>query len=254
MTIENLEEYQDPIQYDKEHVAYDEDISYLTKSADKATGPIVDLACGTGRATIPLAKAGNSIVGVDLHRGMLRRAREKAVAEKLDIGFIEQDCTKLELGLKSDFIFMVGNSFQHFLTNEAQDKLLESIQRHLVKGGRFLFNTRFPGEEELVSTNDEEPGFSYKDGKLSVHVSYISEYDALNQVQHNITIRRFFDANGKLQDEKRSVIDLRFVFPLEMERLLEKHGFTIEGVYQDWNESPLTSNASKMVYLCKKIN
>ncbi|WP_404456818.1 class I SAM-dependent methyltransferase [Oceanobacillus kapialis] len=251
MTTDNLEEYQNPLQYDKEHVHYHEDITYLTNWAKKSKGPIIDLACGTGRASLPLARTGRRLLGVDLHSGMLERAKEKALAENLDISFLEQDCTMLDLGVKSDFIFMVGNSFQHFLTNEAQDNLLNAVQRHLVPGGQFLFNTRFPSEDELLSTNSEEPGFTYKDGSLSVHVSYISQYDALSQVQHNITIRKYFSDAGDLVEEKRSTIDLRFVFPLEMERLLEKHGLTIEGVYQDWKETPLTANASSMIYLCK---
>ncbi|WP_042220915.1 class I SAM-dependent methyltransferase [Oceanobacillus manasiensis] len=252
MVKENLEEYQDPIQYDKENDSYNQDIAYILKLAKKFNGPIVDLGCGTGRATIPLAKAGHKVLGVDLHSGMLKHAKEKAAAEGVSIPFTEQDCTKLDLGQKSDFIFMVGNSFQHFLTNEGQDRLLASIQSHLITGGRFLFDTRFPSTYELSCSEDEEPGFTYKDGRHSVHVSYISQYDPLNQIQHNITIRRSFDENGKLLEEKRSAINLRFVFPLEMERLLERHGFTIEGVYQDWKETPLTTEASSMIYVCKK--
>ncbi|WP_396021035.1 class I SAM-dependent methyltransferase [Cytobacillus firmus] len=45
----------------------------------KTGGPIIDLACGTGRATIPLARKGHHLIGVDTHSGMLDLAREKSM-------------------------------------------------------------------------------------------------------------------------------------------------------------------------------
>ncbi|MFB7642836.1 class I SAM-dependent methyltransferase, partial [Peribacillus butanolivorans] len=73
----NSEEYDDPILYDKENDPYIEDLSYLLKWASKTEGPIIDLACGTGRATIPLASKGYKLIGVDIHKGMLDEAKRK---------------------------------------------------------------------------------------------------------------------------------------------------------------------------------
>lgn len=71
--MKNTEEYNVPILYDKENK------SYLLKWASKTGGPIIDLACGTGRATIPLARKGHHLIGVDAHSGMLDLAREKSM-------------------------------------------------------------------------------------------------------------------------------------------------------------------------------
>ncbi len=115
MVLDNLEEYNDPILYDKENEAYLAELPFLLEWASKTEGTIIDVACGTGRITIPLAKKGYKLIGVDIHKGMLEEAKRKSSELDLDINWVEQDCTKMNLNLKSNLIYSVGNSFQHFL-------------------------------------------------------------------------------------------------------------------------------------------
>ncbi|MEK4425352.1 class I SAM-dependent DNA methyltransferase [Solibacillus sp. FSL K6-1523] len=255
MTTTNFEEYDDPILYDKENDAYLLEIPLLLKWAAEKQGPIIDLACGTGRVTIPLAKNGLEMIGVDLHRGMLNEARNKSELLGLPIEWIEQDCTKLSLVTKSNLIYSVGNSFQHFLTNKAQDELLTSVNNHLELGGVFIFDTRFPSVEELLQPANEEYWKSYTDlePQQTVDVFTISNYDSLDQVQHYTTIRKYKNENGQIINEKRTNIRLRYVFPKEMERLLHAHGFEILHLYKDWEETPITNDSYEMVYVCKKM-
>lgn len=247
----NFEEYEDPVQYDVENAPFLEDVTFLQKWAKNVKGPIIDLACGTGRATIPLAQTGHTLIGVDVHKGMLMQAKKKTTPG-LNIEWIEQDCTKLQLCVKSSLIYMVGNSFQHFLTNDDQDQLLNSVHNHLENSGIFIFDTRFPGSDELLQPPTEEYWRSYRDetGK-KVDVFTKSSYDAIGQIQHYITTRRTVDAHGKTIDEKKTNIQLRYVYPQEMERLLKGNGFEILAVYKDWNETPLTQDSQQMIYVCR---
>ncbi|QKS73043.1 methyltransferase domain-containing protein [Paenalkalicoccus suaedae] len=252
MSFTNTEEYDNPELYDKENDAYTPEFALLQKWAERCEGPIVDLACGTGRLTLPLAKRGYDIIGVDSHARMLDAARKKAEALGVEVDWQEQDATKLRLGSKSSFIYCVGNSFQHFLTNEDQDGLLFSVHTHLEAGGVFVFGTRFPSAEELLQPPVEEYWRSYSDGNLEVDLSTVSRYDALDQLQHYTTIRKYKNTDGQVVDEKTTNIQLRYVFPKEMERLLEGHGFEIEAVYGDWQETPATGESAEMVYLCRR--
>ena len=77
MALDNFEEYADPILYDKENESFISEMPFLLKWASKKQGTIIDLACGTGRVTIPLAKNGYKLIGVDIHKGMLNEARKK---------------------------------------------------------------------------------------------------------------------------------------------------------------------------------
>lgn len=254
MTLYNFEEYDDPILYDKENEPYITELPFLLNWASKAEGTIIDLACGTGRLTIPLAKSGHKLLGVDIHKGMLKEAQNKSSNLELQIEWAEQDCTKLQLPFKSNFIYSVGNSFQHFLTNDEQDELLASVNKHLEIGGVFIFGTRFPSIEELLQPNTEEYWRTYTDNERQkiVDVYTLSHYDSLKQVQHYTTIRRYKVSDGQVVDEKRTNIRLRYVFPREMERILLGNGFEIIDVYRDWNENPVTNDSYEMIYVCKK--
>lgn len=255
MVLDNFEEYDDPILYDKENDPYTEEIPFLLKWASKMGGTIIDVACGTGRVTIPIASKGYKLIGVDLHTGMLNEAKRKSSDLHLQIEWIEQDCINLNLDVKSNMIYSVGNSFQHFLSNKAQDGLLTSVNRHLEIDGIFIFGTRFPSNEELLQPSTEEYWRSYTDSETldKVDVSTISNYDTLNQVQNYTTIRKSKNKNGEIVDKKTTNISLRYVFPKEMERILFSNGFEILNVYKDWNETPITNDSYQMIYVCKKI-
>ena len=255
MNINNSQEYDDPTLYDKENESFIPEIPFILKWATKKQGPIIDIACGTGRVTIPLAKNGYKLVGVDINEGMLAHAKKKAANPNLHIRWIEQDCTQLDLCIKSNLVYSVGNSFQHFLTNESQDGLLTSINKSLEVEGLFIFNTRFPSVEELLQPSTEEYWKSYTDNETlnTVDLFTISEYDSLKQIQHYTTIRKYKNNAGEIIKEKRTDISLRYVFPQEMERLLFAFGFEILHLYSDWNETPITNDSYEMIYVCRKI-
>ncbi|MDZ5710703.1 class I SAM-dependent methyltransferase [Jeotgalibacillus haloalkalitolerans] len=251
--MNNFEEYDDPELYDKENESYLPELPLLIKWASKKSGTIIDLACGTGRVTIPLAEKGFRVMGIDVHNGMLEKAQKKSTVAGVNIDWLQEDCTNLNLEMKSPLIYTVGNSFQHFLTNEAQDGLLVSVNRHLEEGGIFIFGTRFPGSEELLQPSTEEYWRTYQNGEYKVDVSTISHYDALEQIQHYTTIRKYKHVSDEIVDEKRTNISLRYVFPKEMERLLSVQGFEVLDVYEDWKETPVSNDSYEMIYVCRKM-
>lgn len=79
---------------------------------------ILELCCGTGRLTLPIAKEGHRISGVDYMASMLEQARRKAEEEGLAIEFIEADIRTLALAEKYDLIFIPFNSIHHLYENE----------------------------------------------------------------------------------------------------------------------------------------
>ncbi|WP_214484915.1 class I SAM-dependent methyltransferase [Bacillus sp. SM2101] len=180
---DNMEKYIDPEFYDLQYENYLKDLPLLIEWANKKGGDIVDLACGTGRATIPIAKLGYNITGVDINEGMLNRAKEKTKNMNLDIQWVLQNCTKLSLNRMCSLMFMTGNSFQHFLTNESQDKLLLSVHKHLVSGGIFIFGTRYPKIRELAAI--EESKNSYFDKRNRKVIEYkTASYNSFTQIQN----------------------------------------------------------------------
>ena len=145
----NLSKYANPKEYDESYKSYTADLEFIEDHLEGRKQTIIELACGTGRLAIPLARKGHFVYGVDIHAGMLKYAQEKADDEGLNIHLSVQDCTQLNLPIKSNFIYMTGNSFQHFLTNESQDALFMSVKKHLNANGELIFDTRNPILYEL---------------------------------------------------------------------------------------------------------
>jgi len=74
-------------------------------SLEPAPSSVLDAGCGTGRVAIELARRGLRVVGVDVDRSMLERARRTAS----DIEWIEHDLATLDLGRTFDAVVMAGN-------------------------------------------------------------------------------------------------------------------------------------------------
>lgn len=245
---ENFEKYADPEMYDHLYEGYQKDLNLILEWA-KLDQPIIELACGTGRLTIPMAKRGFQMVGVDLHEGMLERAKQKAKEQKLLIEFLLQDCTKLNLSVKSSLVFMTGNSFQHFLTNEVQDDLVQSVRQHLVEDGIFIFDTRNPLLHELAAVDEYEQLYSDNNGNQIIEF-HREEYNSMTQILHCHTDRQIYQGETLIAKEQDG-ISLRYSFPLEMERVLKENGFEILQVYGDWDKNELNVKSTSMVYVCK---
>ena len=126
---------------------YAGDVAFYLALARSAPGPTLEVACGTGRVTLPLALAGVEITGIDLSPGMLATAAHKATSlpSGARIRFARQDMAELALETRFGFAFVPFRSFQFLLTAERQRQALDAIHHHLVPGGRLalhLFDPR----------------------------------------------------------------------------------------------------------------
>jgi 2-polyprenyl-3-methyl-5-hydroxy-6-metoxy-1,4-benzoquinol methylase len=72
--------------------------SFYRGLAHRTGGPVLELACGTGRLSVPLAKDGHEVLGLDISDAMLRAARAKAEAARVRIDFVQTDMRSFELG------------------------------------------------------------------------------------------------------------------------------------------------------------
>ena len=243
--------YDDPELYDAENSGLDE-LPLLLSLAEASGGPILDLACGTGHPTLPLAEAGFEVVGVDRSGPMIAFAREKARARGLSVTFHVQDCRHLELPLTARMATMTGNAFQEFLTNEDQDALLRSVHSHLASRAPFVFGTRMPSAANLERPPGEQPWKTVTDstGRV-IDVSVIWSYDPAIQVQDYTFIERIGDGTT-VAEEKRSYGRLRYTGPLEMERLLAAHGFDVEVMHGGWDRSALTAGSREIVVVARR--
>lgn len=245
----NLGKYADPKKYDELYNGYQEDLTYILECAKHVKEPIIELACGTGRLTIPMAKQGFEMYGVDIHNDMLNRAIQKATEEELNIQFIQQDCTKLDLPIKSRLVYMTGNSFQHFLTNESQDALFCSIKSHLQPKGEFIFDTRNPILHELAVVEETEEQYTNSENQLVIEKHH-EVYSHHTQILRCTTTSKIME-HGKIIETYKDAISLRYTFPMELNRLLSAHDFELMALYGSWKKEKFQEDSISMIVHCR---
>lgn len=236
---QNLSKYSNPEEYDDTYKSYTADLEFIETHLGEYSQSIIELACGTGRLAIPLAKQGHLVYGVDIDEGMLKYAQNKADNEGLNIHLSVQDCTQLNLSIKSNFIYMTGNSFQHFLTNESQDALFTSVKRHLNPKGEFIFDTRNPILHELSNFDISEKSIE-KNGETTKVINQ-EVYNHLTQILECTST--YISSNNEYKDS----IKLRYTYPLELKRLLQQHGFELVNLYGSWKKANFDKNSISMV-------
>jgi SAM-dependent methyltransferase len=117
----NLEEFADPHTYDIEDNT-DTGIAFYSALAQETGGPLLELACGTGRVSIPIARLGFAVTGLDIVCGMIEAARSKSAG--LPTRWVEGDARTFDLGEHFRLIFLTGNAFQAFLTRADQQAMM----------------------------------------------------------------------------------------------------------------------------------
>jgi SAM-dependent methyltransferase len=248
----NLEDYVDPILFEAENNHFDPDGPFYLSLAQQMGGGVLELGCGTGRITIPLAERGIDITGLDVVAEMLAYARSKS--GDLPIQWVEADVRDFHLGRQFNLICAPGSVFEHLLDRKDQEAFLACVREHLAVDGVFVIAIRFPKPSAMENVAEEQDWFAYEDENgRSVRVSGTDAYDPLRQIRHETAYRRWLDADGK-EVTRRARLALRFVFPQEMEALLHYNGLTVRHRYGDWDSSPVTNESSQIIYICEKSN
>jgi len=244
----NMDEYLHPELYDLENPDFGLEGAMFLDYARQTGGPVLDLGCGTGRMTLPLAQHGLDVTGVELFPPMLERARAKAAG--LPITWVEADAREVHLGRRFGLIVESGGVFMHMLTRADQQAYLARVVEHLAPGGRFVFSIFFPHPDRLGTELEEKEWFTYQDEQgRSVRVSGTEAYDELAQVKVETAIRRIRGSDGE-ELVYVAPLSLRYTFPQEMEALLDHAGLVVLERFGGPERAPLAQDSPFIVYVC----
>lgn len=132
--------------------SHDGDIDWYATRVRRLAAPVLELACGTGRVTLALARTGLRLAGLDLSEAMLRIARRKAAISGLQeqTEFVHGAMQDFSLGRRFDTICIPYASFSLLLTAREQSECLAAIRRHLEPGGRLLLDMNFFDRETAL--------------------------------------------------------------------------------------------------------
>ena len=209
---------------------------------------ILELCCGTGRLTIPIAKEGYNITGVDFTASMLEQAKTKASNEGLEIAFIEADMRTLDVSETYDCIFIPFNSIHHLYTNDDVFKAFASVKKHLKKDGVFLLDCFNPNIQYIVEAEKaltEIAKYTTKDGR-DILIKQILKYDNKTQVNH---IEWHYFINGTFDSVQK--LDMRLFFPQELDSYIQNSGFKIIQKFGEFEEGIFKNTSEKQIFVCK---
>lgn len=212
--------------------------------------PSLELACGTGRLTIPLAEAKIDVTGIDRSDQMLELARAKAVARSVDLPLIKSDVRNFNLNQKFRLIFFPANSFQHLLRREDVESCVAYVRHHLAAGGRFVIDIFNPSLTLLSREPTRRyPLGEYEDSEKRERTIVTTEarYDAVSQINN---IRYYYQRAGAIDEDAVLSFQMRVFFPQEIDALLAYNGFTVEWKYGDYDETPFSGASPKQLIIC----
>ena len=209
---------------------------------------ILELCCGTGRLTLPIARDGYDISGVDYTSSMLGQAKIKASKAGLKISFIEADIRTLNLQEKYDLIFIPFNSIHHLYKNEDLFKAFSVVKNHLKERGLFLLDCFNPNIQYIVEEEKdlkEIATYTTDDGR-EVLIKQTMRYENKTQINR---IEWHFFINGEFNSIQN--LDMRMFFPQELDSYLEWNGFKIIHKYGGFEEEEFNDNSEKQVFVCQ---
>ena len=223
-------------------------------------GPVLDLACGTGRLALLLAGQGFEVTAIDRSDGMLNLFRQKLQVQPAEvrkrIEIQNQSLASFNLDDKFNTVICC-DAFFHNLTVADQLSCLHHVARHLTGQGRFLFNLPNPTCDYIIKSAQsagkdfEQRGrYPLPDGSGSILVEQAQDGDPLDQlITTTLRITRY-DAGGGEVESGESSWRSRYLFRYEAVHLLHRCGFEVEELVGDYRGGPV-SEAGQLVFQAK---
>ena len=225
---------------------YADDINYYVDLAKQSGGPVLELATGTGRTIIPVARAGIEVTGLDISPRMLDLCRKRLEKEtekvRSRVGLIEEDMRGFKINRTFHLVTIPYSSFTYLTEVEDQLACLESVNRHLKPGGTFFMTVFNESVQALADTSvfnefDITPEFTMPDGRKVYRRFRYVERDYNRQVEVKDSIFYVTHTDGK---KERLVhrFSMRYFFSFELIHLLARAGLEVTGLYSDYKGTP----------------
>ncbi len=222
------------------------DLEFYLRLARESGGPVLELACGTGRVAWPLAEAGLEVTGLDLSAPMLRRAEAKRAAFPPAVAararFLPGDMRSFDLGREFALVLVPFRAFQSLLTPEDQRSCLAAVRRHLRTGGRLVLDLFDPRLDfclpEGATRGPPLPLLRHPSNGNTLEVVVGGrENDPVRQVLRETWAFTEKAPDGRVLREERETLRLRWSYRYEMRHLLELCGFAVEAEHSDFRGS-----------------
>lgn len=209
---------------------------------------VLELGCGSGRVTLPLARAGTSVVAVDRAAVMVEALADRLGREPPEVGgrvrAVVADLRRLSLPDEAPFplVLCPFNTFLHLYDRHDVAAALEVVRRQLAPGGRFVFDTSMPRSADLRDRRARGRAIRFRGRRY--RYDEVFAYEPLEQILY-VTCTWTPDDGGR---PLRQLLAHRQFFAAELEALLHASGFEVVGA-TEWGR-PLSRDPDAVVWEC----
>ena len=225
-------------------------VPFYVDLARQQAGAVLELACGTGQLTIPIALTGLPTVGLDLSAAMLDVAKKRASEAGATVEFLQGDMRDFASGREFKLIIVARNSLLHLLSTEDLLAALTAVRRHLAQDGMFAFDIFNPNVALLARPAGQRFAVmeenTAKFGPLSVEAT--NDYDAATQVNR----ATWFVSTPDRRDAWTLPLTLRSIFPQELPLLLSAAGLELISRFGELDRAPFGPRSRVQVCLCRR--
>ena len=211
------------------------DVPFYVGLALEADGPLVELAVGTGRVAIPVARATRRlVVGIDSSPAMLEQAREHAVEAGVELDLREGDIRELEVEKPAALIYCPGRSLLHLPTWADRRRCFDRVAASLLPNGRFAWNA-FAFDHHIASAMDGQ----HADANPGIPVPHTNRYSVSD---NRVDITLDDGGTGSLWWATKN----------EWLGLLDVAGLQLEALYGGFAGEPLEDNSREYVFVARR--
>ncbi len=254
--------------YDAVYAGVDDAAFWRGIAAAAPEGPLLELACGTGRVLLPLARAGYQVTGLDLSGHMIERCRVRLATEAPEtrdrVTLAVADMTSFRLGAHFGAIICAFNSFHHLRTVEQQLACLRDCREHLVPGGALVLDLFNPDPAPPAPSTSEPVGedaaladeaglmvVEWTEGRQIRRWMSSCEYDRPMQCNECEMTYEIVEADGTPSRRLTETFPLRIVYRYELEHLLARCGLRITAIYGGYDGSPFSEESLGMIVVAE---
>lgn len=197
-------------------------------------GRALELAVGTGRVAVPLARRGVPVTGIELSQPMLDQLRAKADAATIPV--VLGDMASVRAPGEFSVVYLVYNTISNLLSQADQVQCFRNAARHLIPGGCFVIELWVP-QLRALPPGQQATVFAVEAGYLG-----LDTFDVVEQrvVSHHM---RFDDS----RDARLTRSAHRYVWPAELDLMGQLAGFEVESRDADWTGAPFTETSPSHV-------
>jgi len=240
------------------------EIDYFRRSAQRGGGPVLDVACGTGRLLLPFLRAGLDVDGCDVSADMIERCREKAARVGLSPRLSVQPMHALELSRRYRTIVVCG-AFGLGSTREQDTEALSRLYDLLEPEGTLLLDIEVPyadarqwrywtSEGRRALPEELPPPRERRLASDGAEYTLRGRVVDLEPLEQRVTLEMHAERwrDGELDAAEDRTLTINLYFRNELLLLLEQAGFADVRIEGDHNDLPATPDDEFLVFVATK--